>query len=158
MSTLSKNAQSIKNVLDEKGLATDVVELSSSTRTAVEAANTINCEVAQIVKSLIFRTKESKQALLVLTSGINRVNEKTIKNIIGEKIEKADADFTKEVTGYTIGGIPPIGHKENIKTLIDEDLLNYDTLWAAAGTPFSVFSLPSSKLQELTEGEVVSVK
>ena len=94
----------------------------------------------------------------MLTSGSNRVNEKTIEAIINENIKKADADFTKTVTGFAIGGVPPIGHVQKIKTFIDEDLLQYKTIWAAAGTPHTVFCLPSSELQRITEGIIVRVK
>lgn len=156
---LSKSAQSIQDFLSKKGLAFEVVELSSSTRTANDAATTIGCEVAQIVKSLVFRSEKTNQAILILTSGINRVNENTIEKIVGEKIVKADANFTREVTGFAIGGVPPIGHSQKINHIfIDEDLLQYEILWAAAGTPNSVFSLHSSDLESLTDGKIVSIK
>ncbi len=156
---LSKSAQSVQDALSQKALTCEVVELSSSTRTANEAAATIGCEVAQIVKSLLFRSANSNQPVLILASGINRVNEKTIAGFMGDKIVKADADFTREVTGFAIGGIPPIGHKQKIDNiLIDEDLLKYEKLWAAAGTPNAVFSLHSSDLENLTGGKVVSIK
>lgn len=155
--SLSKSAQSVQNVLEEKGLETNVVELPASTRTAEEAASAIGCEVKQIVKSLIFKTKQSNRPILVLASGPNRVNEKTISKLVGEKIGKADADFTREVTGFAIGGIPPVGHKEKIETYIDEDLLVLDEVWAAAGTPNAVFSLQSKDLQALTDGLVVNI-
>jgi prolyl-tRNA editing enzyme YbaK/EbsC (Cys-tRNA(Pro) deacylase) len=155
---LSKNAQSIQDLLIEKNLEARVLELPDSTRTAEEAAKTIGCQVAQIAKSLIFRAKATQQPILVLASGINRVNEKTIALHVGEEIIKADADFTREVTGYAIGGIPPIGHKQKIETYIDQDLFQYNELWAAAGTPHAVFCLKSSILQDLTEGKVVSIK
>lgn len=156
--SLSKSAQSVQNALTQQGLEFSVVELPSSTRTANEAAETIGCNVAQIVKSLIFRTKQTNKAILVLASGINRVNEKSLADQIGEPIEKADADFTREITGFAIGGIPPIGHKNPIETFIDEDLLNYNDLWAAAGTPNAVFKLNSSTLKDLTKGKVISIK
>ncbi len=155
---LSNSAQSVQDALSRKGLALEVVELSASTRTANEAAETIGCEVAQIVKSLIFRTKASQKPILVLASGVNRVNEKAITALVGEKIGKADADFTREVTGFVIGGVPPVGHKQEIDTYIDEDLLKFDVLWAAAGTPNAVFRLGSADLQGLTNGRVVSIK
>lgn len=155
--TLSKSAQSVQDILLQKGLDFKVVELSSSTRTASEAAETIGCEVAQIIKSLIFRTKTSNKPILVLASGINRVNEKSIEILLKEKISKADADFTREVTGFAIGGIPPIGHKQMMDTFIDEDLLKYKILWAAAGTPNAVFSLNSSDIENLTSGKIVSI-
>lgn len=95
---------------------------------------------------------------MILASGSNRVDEKMIAEHIGEKIDKADADFTKEVTGYAIGGIPPIGHKTKILTLIDKDLLEYNELWAAAGMPNAVFSLESKQLVSLTGADVIAIK
>lgn len=157
--SLSKSAESVQNALSQKGLAVAVVELSSSTRTANDAAATIGCEVAQIVKSLLFRTVKTNQPVLVLASGINRVNEKAIEKLLDEKIVKADPDFTREVTGFAIGGVPPVGHKQSIQHIfIDEDLLNYEKLWAAAGTPHAVFSLPSREIQNVTGGKIVSIK
>lgn len=155
--TLSKSAQAVQNVLAQKGLQFKVVELSASTRTAQEAAQTIGCEVAQIVKSLVFYTKQTNKPILILASGINRVNEKMIEEVIGEKIARADADFVREVTGFAIGGIPPIGHKQKLDTFIDKALLNYKELWAAAGTPNAVFKLESSDLESLTGGKIIAV-
>lgn len=155
---LPKSAQNVQDTLTKSGLEFKVIELSESTRTANEAAETIGCTVGQIVKSLIFRKKESKSPILVLASGVNRVNEKAISNLLGEKIEKADADFTRETTGFAIGGIPPVGHKQPLETLIDEDLLEYKELWAAAGTPNAVFQLESEALVRLTQGRVISIK
>lgn len=115
--------------------------------------------MAQIIKSLLFRSEKSNQPILILASGVNRVNEKTIEKIIDEKITKADADFTREITGFAIGGVPPIGHKQKINMiLIDEDLLKFGKLWAAAGTPNAVFSLQSCDLADLTDGKVCSIK
>jgi len=122
------------------------------------AALAIGCFVGQIVKSLIFRTKAMHKPLLVLVSGPNRVNEKILENYIGEAIEKADASFTKEITGFTIGGIPPIGHKQDIETFIDEDLVQFEELWAAAGTPNAVFNLKPHDLAILTNGKVICLK
>lgn len=156
--SLSKSAQSIQDVLAKNGLQLKVTELSSSTRTAKEAADTIGCEVAQIIKSLIFRAKSTQKPILVLASGVNRVNEKIIEGLIKDKLEKADADFTPEVTGFAIGGIPPIGHKQLIETFIDEDLFQFEDLWAAAGTPNAVFNLKSKDLNKLIHGKIISVK
>jgi prolyl-tRNA editing enzyme YbaK/EbsC (Cys-tRNA(Pro) deacylase) len=135
-----------------------VIELPTSTRTANEAAASIGCTVAQIVKSLIFRTKESHLPVLVLTSGVNRVNEKIIESQLGEPILKADADFTREATGFAIGGVPPVGHKQAITTFIDEDLLKFSEIWAAAGTPNTVFSLDSKDIAAVTNGKIISIK
>jgi prolyl-tRNA editing enzyme YbaK/EbsC (Cys-tRNA(Pro) deacylase) len=156
---LPKSAQSVQTVLSNKNLDCKVIELSDSTRTANDAASTIGCEVAQIVKSLIFKTKETERPVLVLASGSNRVNDKSIESQLGEKITKADADFTREVTGFAIGGIPPVGHKQPIDLIfIDEDLLKHEDLWAAAGTPNTVFNLKSKDLVELTHGKIISIQ
>jgi len=154
---LSKSAQKIQDILLEKGLQTKVIELPASTRTADEAAKAIGCEVAQIVKSLIFRTKQTHKAILVLASGVNRVNEKMIAAQVGEDIVKADADFTREVTGFAIGGIPPFGHHQQIDTYIDKDLLKFKEVWAAAGTPHAVFNLDASVIETLTGGKIISI-
>lgn len=154
---LSKSAQSVQDVLDKKGVKTKVLELPSSTRTAQDAAHAIGCKIDQIVKSLIFKIEESDTPILVLASGPNRVNEKMLEAIIGEKIIKADADFTRQVTGFAIGGIPPVGHKQVIKTFIDQDLMNYDELWAAAGTPNAVFCLSNKDLLSLTNGITIAI-
>lgn len=157
--TLSKSATLIQKWLEEKGMVFEVIELAASTRTAQEAANTIGCELGQIVKSLLFRTLKTNQPVLVLASGINRVDEKIIKKWVGEKITKADADFTREKTGFAIGGVPPIGHKQKIPFIfIDEDLLQHKKLWAAAGTPNAVFSLKSNEIECLTQGKIVAIK
>ena len=155
---LGKSAQTIQTALSDKGFEFEVVELPSSTRTAQDAAHTIGCDVGQIVKSLIFKTRESERPVLVLASGSNRVDEEKIVEHIGEKLAKADADFTRNVTGFAIGGIPPLGHKTVIETYIDEDLLQHETIWAAAGTPNAVFSLGSANLEGLTGGKVIAIK
>ena len=159
MKVLSKNAKTVQDALFQKGLSFEVVELSSSTRTANDAAATIGCEVAQIIKSLLFRSGKTNQPILILASGINRVNEKIIEKLIGENIVKADADFTREITGFAIGGVPPVGHKQKIhKIFIDEDLLKFEKLWAAGGTLNAVFSLHSNDLENLTGGKIVAIK
>lgn len=156
---LAKSAQSVQAVLDKKGLECKVIELPNSTRTAQDAASSIGCDIAQIVKSLIFKTKDTNKPVLVLASGPNRVNEKIIESYINEKIIKADADFTREITGFAIGGIPPIGHKQKIDFIfIDEDLLKFESIWAAAGTPNAVFNLQSNDLLALTDGKPVTIK
>lgn len=156
--TLSKSAQRVQDALAKNSLDFKVLELPASTRTANEAAETIGCQVAQIIKSLIFKTKNTNKPILILASGLNRVNEKVIEGFLGEALTKADANFTKQVTGYAIGGIPPVGHKQVIETFIDEDLLNYEELWAAAGTPNAVFKLDSKDLVNLSHAKVVAIK
>lgn len=155
--SLSKSAQNFQEVLARAGKSFKVIELPESTHTAQQAADAIGCSIQQIVKSLIFKIIESNEPILILVSGPNRVNEKAIETLIGKKIMKADADFTREVTGFAIGGIPPIGHAQPIRSFIDKDLLKLKELWAAAGTPHAVFCLSSDDLQVLTNGEVISL-
>lgn len=159
MSTiLKKSAEKVQAVLNNYGFELHVVEFSDSTRTAQEAANAIGCTVSQIAKSLIFKGKSSQKPILIIASGTNRVNEKAIRDRIGEKLDKADAEFVLEHTGYAIGGIPPVGHKNPITTFVDEDLLQHQEIWAAAGTPHAVFKLTPTILKEITQGTIISVK
>lgn len=155
---LSNSARKVQEALNARGFSSQVVELPDSTRTAKEAAQAIGCGVEQIVKSLIFKGKQSNKPILVVASGTNRVNEKRLGQLAGEPITKADADFVRQHTGFAVGGVPPLGHAEPIKTFIDEDLLLYDEIWAAAGTPFAVFKLTPADLQMMTGGETVSIK
>lgn len=158
MNQLSPSAQKIQNLLKELGYDYVVVEHTESTRTAQEAADRAGCELGQIVKSLIFRGKESGKPILVLTSGANRVDEKRIAEYAGEHIGRADADFVRTVTGFAIGGVPPIGHAQKMETYRDEDFLQYKTIWAAAGTPNAIFELKTEDLQKMTAGKVARVK
>ncbi|MBI0328433.1 YbaK/EbsC family protein [Burkholderia plantarii] len=155
---LSKRAQYFQEVLAERGLEMEVLELPASTRTADDAARTLGCEKAQIVKSLVFRSLADDRPVVVLASGPNRVNEEAISQLIGAKIVKADADFVKEATGFAIGGVPPLGHKQEVALLVDEDLLGFDELWAAAGTPSAVFKIAGRFTDILPAHRVVSVK
>jgi len=156
---LTASAQKIQKELASRGIQAKVVELPDSTRTAVEAAQAIGCTVPQIVKSLVFRGAESGKAILIEAAGINRVNEKAVAMIIGEPIVKADADFVREKTGFAIGGVPPLGHATEMGSVfIDEDLLQFLELWAAAGTPHAVFPLTPEQLIEISGGKVISIK
>jgi len=158
MPALSPSAQKIQDLLTSLGYDYTVIEHSESTRTAQEAADRAGCELGQIVKSLIFKGKESGKPILVLTSGANRVDEKRISEYAGEPIGRADADFVRTVTGFAIGGVPPIGHAQRMETYLDEDFLQYSTIWAAAGTPNAIFELKTEDLQKMTDGKVVMVK
>jgi prolyl-tRNA editing enzyme YbaK/EbsC (Cys-tRNA(Pro) deacylase) len=158
MSTLSPTAQKIQTLLNSLGYDYTVVEHAESTRTAQEAADRAGCELGQIVKSLIFRGKTSGKPILVLTSGTNRVDEKRISGYAGESISRADADFVRTVTGFAIGGVPPIGHTQPMETYLDEDFLSYQTIWAAAGTPNAIFELKTEDLQKMTDGKLIQVK
>ena len=155
---LSSSARKVQEALNQHGVACQVVEMPQSTRTADDAARAVGCQVGQIIKSLIFCGKKSQQALLVAASGANRVDEKKMAVLISEPLSKADADFVREKTGFAIGGVPPVGHAHPIRVLIDEDLFQYDEVWAAAGTPRAVFKLTPGELQKITGGQVVSIK
>ena len=154
---LSKNAKRVQTALAGFGLDLVVVEFPESTRTAQEAANAIGCQVEQIVKSLVFQRKPSGKPVLIAASGGNRVNVKRIKEILGENIVRAEAEFVKEVTGFPIGGVPPLAHTRPIETIIDEDLLQYEEIWAAAGTPNAVFRLSPQELVLITGGRVAKI-
>ena len=158
MTQLSPSAQKVQDALRALGFDLTVIEHAESTRTAQEAADRVGVTLGQIVKSLIFKGKASDKPILVLTSGANRVDEKRISAYAGEKIGRADADFVRDVTGYAIGGVPPMAHVHKMETYLDEDLMQYDLIWAAAGTPNAVFELTPDDLQKMTQGKVVGVK
>uniref|UniRef100_A0A7C4Q3I2 YbaK/EbsC family protein n=1 Tax=Bellilinea caldifistulae TaxID=360411 RepID=A0A7C4Q3I2_9CHLR len=154
---LSESARKVQAALQALGLPCQVVELPASTRTAPEAAQAVGCQVGQIVKSLVFRTQTSRRAVLVLVSGSNRVNEDRLAEVVGEAVVKAEADFVREQSGFAVGGVPPVGHHRPLPTYIDQDLLQYAEVWAAAGTPHAVFKLNPRELPSITGGEVIKV-
>ena len=143
--------------IEERDLAYSPLMLDDAATTAMQAAQALNCSVSQIAKSLIFCGQESNSALLVIASGTNRVDEERVAAHIGEPIGRVDAAFVREHTGYAIGGVPPFAHRTPLKTLVDEDLLSFDTIWAAAGHPKSVFELTPEELVELTAGDVTHI-
>jgi prolyl-tRNA editing enzyme YbaK/EbsC (Cys-tRNA(Pro) deacylase) len=145
-------------LLLEAGIETQVVEFEHPTRTSAEAAAAIGCSVAEIAKSIVFRGKTSDQAVVVVASGDNRVSEAKVAAKLGEALARADADFVRTATGYAIGGVAPIGYVQPVKLLLDEDLRNFDTVWAAAGTPFSVFPIKPDQLRGLTGADWADVK
>lgn len=156
--TLGKSALKIQEELNKYNLDLKVVTMQDSTRTCVEAANTIGCEVGQIVKSLVFRGKTSGTPVLIVASGDNRINEKKMKEYLGEAVTRPDANYVQETTGFAIGGIPPIGHTTKIPCFIDADLFRFKEVWAAAGTPFDVFRLTPDQLATITQGKIINVK
>jgi prolyl-tRNA editing enzyme YbaK/EbsC (Cys-tRNA(Pro) deacylase) len=155
---LSPAAQKVQQALSARGLTLQVIELPQSTRTSPEAAAAVGCSVGQIVKSIVFRAAHTDRVVLVLTSGANRVSESAVTALLGEPLAKANADFVRTRTGFVIGGVAPVGHAEPPVTFIDEDLLQYDEIWAAAGTPNAVFKLTPDELQHISEGHVARVK
>jgi prolyl-tRNA editing enzyme YbaK/EbsC (Cys-tRNA(Pro) deacylase) len=158
MPPLSPSAQKIQDALAGFGLALTVIEFPESTRTAQEAADRVGCQLGQIVKSLLFKGRTSGGPILVLTSGANRVDEARIGDIVGEPIGRADPDFVRTVTGFAIGGVPPLGHLQPVRTFVDEDLMQYATVWAAAGTPKAVFQLTPDQLKLISGGAIIRVK
>ncbi len=137
--------------MNPRNLFPDAREFPAGTRTAQDAAAAIGCEVGQIVKSLVFRRPDGTP-LLVLCSGANRVDEGALG------VEKADAAFVREHTGAAIGGVPPFGHPEPLETVVDSDLMRFDVVWAAAGTPTSVFPIEAAHIVRLTGGRVETVR
>lgn len=150
------SAASALRVQEILGAAYQVVEFEESTGTSAEAAAAIGCTLAQIAKSLVFRSASGKP-MLVVASGANRVDEKKVGRIIGEKIGRADPDFVREMTGYAIGGVAPVGHLSAPLVLLDSDLQSFAEIWAAAGTPNAVFKLTPAQLQSLTAGQFADI-
>ena len=155
---LKGSALRVQQALEALGLGFDVREFPESTRTSAEAAAAIGCAVEQIAKSLVFRGAESGEAVLIMASGANRVDPAKAEVLLGEAIGRADADFVRAETGFAIGGVPPLGHDRPLATLIDEDLLAFEVIWAAAGTPNAVFPLSPQDLVDLTGGRVGDLK
>jgi len=134
----------------------DIVEFSDATRTAEEAAAAIGTTVARIVKSLVFLA--DGEPIVVLASGANRVDLARLGSELGRHIARADAERVRLATGYAIGGVAPIGYPTPIEVVLDRDLLSFDVVWAAAGTPRSVFSIRPDELVRLTGARILDVK
>jgi len=157
-SPLSSAAQRVQDALGKLGYHYAVVEFVDSTRTAQEAADRAGCKIGQIVKSMIFRGETTDKPILVLTSGSNRVDERLIGGLVGEPIRRAEAEFVRATTGFAIGGVPPIGHLQVLESFLDDDLMRFPTVWAAAGTPNAIFELKPHDLQKMTGALVARIK
>ena len=153
---LGASAQKVQDAIRARGFAYEVLELAVPVRTSADAAREVGCEVAQIAKSIVFRAADGR-GVLVIASGANRVNEAAVTALIAQPIGRATPDFVREVTGYAIGGIPPVGHATELITLIDEDLLKLPAVWAAAGHPNALFRLEPADLPTLSGGRVAKV-
>lgn len=140
-----------------RGIDAAVHVMSESTRTAEDAAKACGCSVGRIIKSLIFQGGQSGKPYLLLVSGTNRVNEQGVAALIGEELARPDADFVRETTGYSIGGVPPLAHQTSLTTYMDRDLLSFETVWAAAGTPTAVFEVDPARLRDAAGAEVIDV-
>jgi prolyl-tRNA editing enzyme YbaK/EbsC (Cys-tRNA(Pro) deacylase) len=126
------------------------------TRTAIDAARAVGCELGQIVKSLVFVA--GGRPVVALVSGSNRLDERLLGSVAGVPVAKADAEIARSSTGYSIGGVPPFGHATDVPVFMDRDLFGYDVVWAAAGRPDSVFEIEPGRLRELSNATVVDLK
>ncbi|QDD66904.1 YbaK/EbsC family protein [Herbaspirillum seropedicae] len=154
---LPSSAQRVADLLVSMGHDKPVVMLPSTGRTSAEAAAAVGCDVAEIAKSIIFRRLSDDAPVLVIASGANRVDEAKVTALTGP-LGKADAKFVRDKTGYAIGGVCPVGHVVKPVMLIDRDLFNFDSIWAAAGHPHALFSLTAAQLEKMTGGAVADVR
>ncbi len=155
---MASSQDRVRDALNAAGIMTEIVEFGSETRTSQQAADAIGCAVAQIAKSLVFKGRQTGQAVLVVASGSNRVCEKKLEQLLGEKIGKADADFVREQTGFAIGGVAPVGHVNALRVVVDTDILQYPEMWAAAGTPNSVFRIDPHSLVNVSGGTPADIR
>ena len=154
--SLPEPVQRVARALQEAGHAHGPVMLDDAARTAQQAADALGIQVGQIAKSIIFRRKSDDAAVLVVTSGDRRVDEKKVDAVVG-KTGRADADFVKAKTGFSIGGVSPVAHAQPPVTLIDRELFRFEEIWAAAGHPHGVFKLRPQDLERLTGAPVADV-
>ena len=152
---MKASIQRVADALEQLGIQVEITEFAESTRTAEEAAAAVNSTLGQIVKSLVFLAGE--QPVLALVSGTNRVDTDKLATLAGGTIKRANADIVREATGFSIGGVPPVGHTTPLPTYLDRDLQQYDLLWAAAGTPNAVFPITPDTLQRITNATVIDL-
>ncbi len=153
----SRSIERVRDALAQHAVDTRFEELAQSTRTAREAAEALGCEQAQIVKSLVFRAGADERPLLVLASGASRVDEARLGELLGVDIGRADANFVRNHSGFAIGGVAPVGHVSAMLTVMDRQLLAFDRVWAAAGTPHAVFGIAPNDLLRITGAQVADV-
>ncbi|CAM3038934.1 YbaK/EbsC family protein [Vibrio neptunius] len=154
---LKSSSMKVQEFLSQNGQDFVVQEMPNSTRTASDAAESIGCTVSQIAKSLIFKHGETGEPVLVVASGSNMVCADKVKQATGITLTKADASFVRDKVGYAIGGVPPVAHNSSVHTILDQDLNQYSEIWAAAGTPSSVFKLNPQNLGQLTQGQWIDL-
>lgn len=153
-----RSTDRVRAAAEAKGLAIEIREMPQSTRTAAEAAAACGTSVAQIVKSLVFRRADDGEPVLLLVSGVNRVDEKAVAERIGSPLERMDPRDVRETTGFAIGGVAPLGALMRLPTYMDEDLLAFEEVWAAAGAPNAVFRVSAAALRAATDAEVIALK
>jgi len=151
------SVERVRGALVRAGLAPDIIELPGAARTAQAAAQFLGCSAAQIANSLVFRAQASDRAVLVMSSGAKRVDLALLCSVLGEPAEKADADFVRSRTGFAIGGVPPVGHADVSRILVEKSLAAHRELWAAAGHPHTVFRLTYDELLRITGGTPVAL-
>jgi prolyl-tRNA editing enzyme YbaK/EbsC (Cys-tRNA(Pro) deacylase) len=154
--TLPASARRVQEELHRLGLEVAVVETPDSARTAAEAAEAVGATVGRIVKSLVFLV--GGQPTLALVSGANQLDTARLAELAGGPVERASADVVREATGFAIGGVPPVAHATALRIYCDRDLLAYDTVWAAAGTPKTVFEIAPAELVRVTGAEVADLR
>lgn len=152
---MKASVQRVADALAQLGIHAEIIEFSESTRTAEEAAAAVGCTVGQIVKSLVFMV--DGRPVLALVSGVNRVDTGLLAAVSGGQIARANADAVREATGFSIGGVPPVGHASPLNTYLDRALLQYERVWAAAGTPNAVFAITPGDLQRITGATVADI-
>ena len=146
----------VREALRRAGLADNITVMAEATHTAQAAAAALGCDIGEIAKSIIFRANDGR-AVLVITSGGNRVDDRKVVQQLGQDIGKADADFVRAQTGFVIGGVPPLAHAVPPYTLMDEDLLRYAAIWPAAGHPNTMFSISPHDLARVTGARITDV-
>jgi len=154
---LTEAAQRVQDALRAAGFANTVIELEVPVKTAAAAAEAVGCTPAQIVKSLVFQGVTSGKLILIVASGGTRISESRLAELMGETVKMAPPKVVREVTGFAIGGIPPVGHAQKLDTIVEAKLLTLDGLWAAAGHPNSLFQLTADELQRMTAGRILDV-
>ena len=145
--------QRVANQLEQYGIDFEIRLLPDAVRTAKLAAEALSCDVGQIANSLIFRDTDSGRAVLIMCAGDRRVDLDKVRRLAGISLGKADADFVRRETGFAIGGVPPVAHASPLRCLLDASLQRHDEIWAAAGTPESIFRMTPGQLQRITGGD-----
>ena len=146
----------VRAALEAASLECEIRTLPDSTRTAVEAAAAVGCSVGEIAKSLVFRARD--RAVVAIMSGDNRLDPARLAAAVGEEVRRADADFVRATTGFAIGGVPPLGHASPVAVYMDRDLFRFGVIWAAAGSPYSVFAVEPARLREASGATVMELK
>ena len=154
----STSTEKVQQALKSAGFSNKVIEMEMTTRSAADAAGAVGCQVGQIAKSLVFQGQSTQRPVLVIASGANRVDEEKLASVLGESMAMARPEHVRALTGFAIGGVPPLGHQTPMETIIDADLMTHERIWAAAGTPRAMFSLTPDELLRMTDAEVKDIR